>query len=107
MEAINVMDHNQMALHTLAGCIHTTPPNQMGASGQVDCSQPSGCIVAEIKPNSFQSGFAAAGGGVFAAQFDVEGSVALSFSLHINVLIRVFLLPGFCNFFLPSNNNWF
>lgn len=73
MEAINLMDHNQMALHTTPGCIHTTPPNQLGTSGELDCSQPSGCIVSEVKPNSFGAGFAAAGGGVYAAQFDVSG----------------------------------
>lgn len=73
MEAINLMEHNQMALHTLPGCTHTTPPNQMGMSTELDCSQPSGCVVAETAPNSFQTGFAAAGGGVFAAQFDVAG----------------------------------
>ncbi|KAF8067625.1 glycoside hydrolase family 16 protein [Lyophyllum atratum] len=73
MEAINLMDHNQMALHTLPGCTHTTPPNQMGVSTELDCSQPAGCVVAETAPNSFQAGFAAAGGGVFAAQFDVAG----------------------------------
>ncbi|KAF5380159.1 hypothetical protein D9615_006142 [Tricholomella constricta] len=73
MEAINLMDYNQMALHTLPGCMHTTPPNQMGVSKELDCSMPSGCVVAETAPNSYQAGFAAAGGGVFAAQFDVSG----------------------------------
>lgn len=69
-----MMDHNQMALHTTSGCIHSTPPNQHGQSGEADCSQPSGCIVAETSPNSYQTGFAAAGGGIFATQFDVSGS---------------------------------
>lgn len=73
IEGINMMDHNQMALHTTSGCIHSTPPNQHGQSGEADCSQPSGCIVAETSPNSYQTGFAAAGGGIFATQFDVSG----------------------------------
>lgn len=73
IEAINLMPSNQMALHTLPGCTHTTPPNQNGTSGELDCSQPPGCLVAENAPNSFQSGFAAAGGGVWATQFDVAG----------------------------------
>ncbi|RDB16079.1 putative glycosidase C21B10.07 [Hypsizygus marmoreus] len=73
MEAINLMDHNQMALHTTPGCTHSTPPNQMGVSTELDCSKPSGCVVTETAPNSFREGFAAAGGGVFAAQFDVAG----------------------------------
>ncbi|KAG6864896.1 hypothetical protein C0991_006466 [Blastosporella zonata] len=75
LEGINLMDHNQMALHTLPGCTHSTPSNQMGISGELDCSQPSGCIVAEATPNSYQASFAAAGGGVFATQFDVAGYV--------------------------------
>ncbi|KAG6876119.1 hypothetical protein C0992_000915, partial [Termitomyces sp. T32_za158] len=73
LEGINLMDHNQMALHTLPGCMHLTPSNQMGVSGEPDCSKPTGCIVAETRPNSYQAGFAAAGGGVFATQFDVAG----------------------------------
>ncbi|KAG6815058.1 hypothetical protein H0H87_005469 [Tephrocybe sp. NHM501043] len=73
LEGINLMDHNQMALHTRPGCTHSTPPNQMGISEELDCSKPSGCVVAETAPNSFREGFAAAGGGVFATQFDVAG----------------------------------
>ncbi|KAG5641388.1 hypothetical protein DXG03_005355 [Asterophora parasitica] len=73
MEAINLMDHNQMALHTLPGCTHDTPPNQLGASTETDCSQPSGCVVHETQPNSFREGFREAGGGVWATQFDVAG----------------------------------
>jgi len=73
MEAINVMPNNQMALHTLEGCLHVTPPGQTGQSMEADCSMPSGCTVAETAPNSFESGFAAAGGGVWATQFDVSG----------------------------------
>ena len=44
---------------------------QMGVSGETDCSRPSGCIVSETRPNSFNAEFAGAGGGVWAAQFDV------------------------------------
>jgi hypothetical protein len=44
----------------------------------VDCSEASGCLVGETSPNSYQSGFAAAGGGVWAAQFDYTGCVSLS-----------------------------
>jgi len=73
IEAINVMPNNQMALHTTPGCTHSTPPNQSGVSGQGDCSLGSGCVVSEVAPNSYESGFAAAGGGVWATQFDVAG----------------------------------
>jgi hypothetical protein len=60
-------------MHTLSGCMHTTPPNQIGISGELDCSTPAGCTVGEVMPNSFLSGFAQAGGGVWATQFDVAG----------------------------------
>jgi len=73
IEGINQMPNNQYAMHTTPGCFHTTPPEQTGTSSLVDCSQASGCLVAENAPNSFQSGFAAAGGGVYAAQFDYTG----------------------------------
>lgn len=75
IEAINVMPNNQMALHTTAGCTHDTPPNQLGVTGEIDCSQPSGCVVGETAINSYESGFAAAGGGVWATQFDISGYV--------------------------------
>ncbi|EIN05171.1 hypothetical protein PUNSTDRAFT_75123 [Punctularia strigosozonata HHB-11173 SS5] len=74
LEGVNLFTANQMALHTLGGCTHSTPPNQLGRSGSdPDCSTPAGCIVTEAKQNSYGSGFASAGGGVFAAQFDVSG----------------------------------
>ncbi|KAJ6486835.1 glycoside hydrolase family 16 protein [Mycena sanguinolenta] len=73
IEAINLDLNNQYAMHTTQGCFHTTPPGQIGTSSMDDCSQPSGCLVGENKPNSYQSGFAAAGGGVYAAQFDYTG----------------------------------
>ncbi|KZT10380.1 glycoside hydrolase family 16 protein [Laetiporus sulphureus 93-53] len=73
VEAINVMPNNQMALHTTEGCTHVTPSDQLGYSGGDDCGTGSGCIVSENAANSYESGFAAAGGGVFATQFDVTG----------------------------------
>jgi len=85
IEAVNLMPSNQMALHTVQGCFHTTPPNQLGASGggtnglngngqnASDCSTGSGCVVAETKKASFGSAFAENGGGVWATQFDVSG----------------------------------
>lgn len=53
--------------------MHDTPSDQKGSSQGVDCSTASGCVVAETAPNSYASGFAAAGGGVWATQFDVSG----------------------------------
>ncbi|KAF7323782.1 Rhodanese domain-containing protein [Mycena kentingensis (nom. inval.)] len=73
IEGINLMKDNQMALHTTPGCYHTTPPGQTGNSTIADCSNPAGCLVTERSPNSYREGFAAAGGGVWATQFDVAG----------------------------------
>ncbi|KAA1473066.1 hypothetical protein DENSPDRAFT_839490 [Dentipellis sp. KUC8613] len=75
IEAINVMNHNQYALHTTHGCFSPAAANnsQTGSQGPTDCSLGSGCVVSENKPNSFNEGFAQAGGGVFATQFDVSG----------------------------------
>ncbi|KAK7683143.1 hypothetical protein QCA50_013816 [Cerrena zonata] len=73
VEGINVMPINQMALHTTAGCTHNPPPDQKGRSLEMNCATPAGCTVQETAPNSFNSGFAAAGGGVWATQFDVSG----------------------------------
>ncbi|KZT28457.1 glycoside hydrolase family 16 protein [Neolentinus lepideus HHB14362 ss-1] len=75
IETVNLMGHNQMALHTTSGCTHTTPSSQVGSSGETNCNATSGsgCTVAEQKANSFGSDFASAGGGVFATQFDVSG----------------------------------
>lgn len=73
IEAINVMPHNQYALHTTPGCTQPQGVLQTGASGPSDCSQGSGCVTSETKPNSFNSGFTDAGGGVWATQFDVAG----------------------------------
>ncbi|KZV76694.1 glycoside hydrolase family 16 protein [Peniophora sp. CONT] len=73
IEGINLNDDNQYALHTTAGCAAQPGVIQTGVVGQGDCSQPSGCTVTESQPNSYQAGFAAVGGGVWATQFDVAG----------------------------------
>ena len=67
------MNFNQMALHTTSGCFTTNQIQQTGALGATNCSDGSGCTVRETKPNSFGAGFAGAGGGVWATQFDVSG----------------------------------
>ncbi|KDR80022.1 hypothetical protein GALMADRAFT_62843 [Galerina marginata CBS 339.88] len=72
VEAINMMQSNQMALHTSPGCKHT-PTTQLGTSVELDCSTPAGCTVIENAPNSFGEGFNSAGGGVFATRFDASG----------------------------------
>lgn len=72
IEAINLMPNNQMALHTTAGCTHGAVA-QTGSNIDLDCSQGSGCTVKENTPNSYESGFASAGGGVWATQMDISG----------------------------------
>ena len=49
------------------------PDAQSGVTGEKDCSKPAGCIIGETAPNSYGPGFAQAGGGVWATQFDVKG----------------------------------
>lgn len=62
-----------MALHTLPGCYHSTPQNQEGVDGELDCSTPTGCIVTDDGPYSYGAGFNDVGGGIWATQFDVNG----------------------------------
>ncbi|KAJ3520816.1 hypothetical protein NMY22_g12576 [Coprinellus aureogranulatus] len=66
IEAINGMDHNQIALHTTPGCFKGDTAPQSGQTLETDCSLSRGCIVRESKPGSFGPGFAEAGGGVYA-----------------------------------------
>ncbi|KAI0795406.1 glycoside hydrolase family 16 protein [Abortiporus biennis] len=75
IEAINLMDHNQMALHTLPGCTHDDPgkDKQKGTTIRADCGTTGGCTVAETTPGSYAEAFSANGGGVFATQFDETG----------------------------------
>ena len=70
------MTANQMSLHTRPGCVHTLDPpnlNQVGVSGETNCSAPSGCTVFEQKLFSFGRDYAAKGGGVWAVQFEESG----------------------------------
>ncbi|KIJ33045.1 glycoside hydrolase family 16 protein [Sphaerobolus stellatus SS14] len=78
IEGVNLATQNQMALHTLDGCVQEPASNQLGTSGQnPDCHQQNGttgCTVIDTtnKP-SLGSAFNAAGGGVWATQFDDSG----------------------------------
>ncbi|KAF8531330.1 concanavalin A-like lectin/glucanase domain-containing protein [Gautieria morchelliformis] len=75
IENINLATKNQMALHTTPGCNRTSDPNQSGTAGinNADCSPGSGCVIGDPDPRSWGQSFAAAGGGVWATQFDVQG----------------------------------
>ncbi len=68
-----MMTSNQMAIHTLDGCTTDKTIIQSGSLGFTNCSAGPGCTVHENKANSFGEGFATAGGGVWATQFDVAG----------------------------------
>lgn len=62
-----------MALHTMPGCENSPPPDETGVTDELDCSSSTGCVVHESAANSAGPGFNSAGGGVWAAQFDVTG----------------------------------
>ena len=90
IEAINDMDHNEYALHTTRGCFQANVTSQSGTTVGRDCSDRSGCLVAENKPASYGKAFRAAGGGVFALQLDVTGANIWFFS--VCYIIVFFLL---------------
>jgi hypothetical protein len=60
-----------------------------------DCSTPAGCVVEDSSPVSFGAGFAAAGGGVWAAQFDVSGVLQVpAFFARCPILILAPIASG-------------
>ncbi|KAJ3892026.1 hypothetical protein GG344DRAFT_23142, partial [Lentinula edodes] len=73
IEAINNLDSNQYALHTTSECFLGTNLIQPGSILQTNCSTSAGLVIQEKKLDSFGSGFAQAGGGVFATQLDLSG----------------------------------
>ncbi|KAI1790516.1 concanavalin A-like lectin/glucanase domain-containing protein [Ganoderma leucocontextum] len=77
MELVNLAADNQMTLHATAGCTQPANVMQLGKTSGTDCSQgvnsSIGCTVIESQPNNAGADFASAGGGVWAAQFDVSG----------------------------------
>ncbi len=79
IEAVNLMTFNQMALHTQNGCFQADGVTQSGSTSATNCSTDAGCTVAEKQENSIGSGFASAGGGVWAAQFDESGILYVVF----------------------------
>jgi len=59
-----------------------------------DCSQPTGCFVSETSPNSYGQGFATAGGGVWATQFDVAGILCVDKFCSISRLITFMVITA-------------
>lgn len=93
IEAINNLPSNQYALHTTPGCDLASNSAQTGTTMETDCSTPQGCVVQETKPNSFGSGFAAAGGGVVATQLDVSGIYMWFWSVSTLPILR-YMIPS-------------
>ena len=83
IEAINLASNNQYALHTLPGCTLAPGSAQSGHPTATNCSEGSGCVVVEAAPNSYNEGFAQAGGGVWATQFDTAGILCVGFTLPV------------------------
>lgn len=73
IEGINNQVNNQFAIHTTEGCYHDKPTNQVGFNIDTNCSTASGCTVGMTTQNTYMSGFASAGGGVYATQYDTAG----------------------------------
>lgn len=90
IESINLLPNNQIALHTTPGCSQSQNLGQTGQTTEGDCSTPQGCVVRETKANSYESGFAQAGGGVWATQIDASGIFIWFWSV-----CRIYLLLSF------------
>ncbi|KAJ7115658.1 concanavalin A-like lectin/glucanase domain-containing protein [Mycena crocata] len=87
IENVNLENANRFSLHVGSDtCVqpNSIASNQTGQISTLDGStsnctvvpttgQTSGCVVTETKPNSFGSGFASSGGGVFAMLWDASG----------------------------------
>jgi len=72
--SVNLMTHNQMAVHALTGCTKANNSQQTGTNLASNCTDGTGCTVAETNLNSAGPAFANAQGGVWATQFDVSGA---------------------------------
>ncbi|KAJ8507182.1 hypothetical protein ONZ45_g10432 [Pleurotus djamor] len=83
IEGVNRRTFNQMALHTSPGCTQASGASQSGTTLLTDCGADGGrpgCTVRENKPANYGPDFNAAGGGIFATQFDVSGVFIWFFS---------------------------
>ncbi|KAL1740054.1 glycoside hydrolase family 16 protein [Schizophyllum fasciatum] len=73
IEGVNLVEHNQMALHSTDGCFQANNSGDSGQTLERNCSTPTGCAVRENKTNSYGQAFNEAGGGVFALQMAQSG----------------------------------
>jgi len=72
--SVNLVNHNQMAVHALNGCTKAPNSQQTGTNNSPNCTDGPGCTVIETNLNSAGPAFANAQGGVWATQFDVTGA---------------------------------
>lgn len=91
--SVNLMNHNQMALHAVSGCTKATDSQQTGTNSSPNCTDGTGCTVEETNLNSAGSAFANAQGGVWATQFDVSGAPQLVLLIgdYVNFRCRHFV----------------
>ena len=72
--SVNLMEQNEMTIHTLNDCTKAHNSWQTGTGTTTNCTDGPGCTVLETQSNSAGAGFAKAQGGVWATQFDVSGA---------------------------------
>ncbi|GAA5988954.1 hypothetical protein JCM5350_007495 [Sporobolomyces pararoseus] len=79
-EAVNLMEYNQMALHTTSGCQAVNSSSSAEYSAQLqysncdkDANENSGCNALDTKTTSAGQALAAAGGGVWATEYASTG----------------------------------
>ncbi|EGG12275.1 family 16 glycoside hydrolase [Melampsora larici-populina 98AG31] len=86
VEGVNMLDKNQMTLHTSAGCsiMKTMGANATGQVYDTNCdvtaNQNAGCGVGDSNSESYGEGFNNAGGGVFAMEWKSSGISIWRFS---------------------------
>jgi hypothetical protein len=73
-EGVNLATHNQMTLHTTAGCTQPQGVTQTGTQGNTNCDySQNGCIVQDPNVASYGAAFSQTGGGVWVTEFAVTG----------------------------------
>ncbi|KZV70420.1 glycoside hydrolase family 16 protein [Peniophora sp. CONT] len=75
-EGVNMVTHNQYALHTEDGCTISNPL-QTGIDNSTNCAASAnsnqGCVVTDTSTQSYGESFASSGGGVFVTEFAESG----------------------------------
>jgi hypothetical protein len=99
VEGVNDQATNLITLHTAAGCvINNAGSFSDTASIDVDCNSKSGCSVRAADTRGFGTGFNAAGGGVYAMQWESTGVYVWFFPRSA--------VPGDISSGSPTTTNW-